>query len=76
MLVTPLELMGEESAMLEDRKIIGEIRESRVRMSEECGHDPARYIANLKSLNHKYSAQIAMFREQRKSPAVDSDQSR
>ena len=40
------------------RELIDSIRESRRRMSEECNHDPARYLAYLQSFNARYSKQI------------------
>ena len=43
--------------------VIDEIRQSRRRMSEECGHDPARYIDYMKGFNGKYAAQVKRYRE-------------
>ena len=46
-------------------QVIEEIRESRRKMSAECGHDPARYIAYLKGFNDKYSAEVKAYRDSR-----------
>ena len=43
------------------QKLIDSIRESRKRMSEECDHDPHRYLAYLQSFNATYSKQIELF---------------
>ena len=43
--------------------IIEEIRESRRRMSEQCGHDPVKLIEYLKTFNKKYAAQIKRYRK-------------
>ena len=54
------------------QELIESIRESRRRMSEECNHDPDRYIAYLKSFNAKYSKQVESFQKLRDStPAKD-----
>jgi len=50
--------------MVASESVIEEIRESRRRMSEQCGHDPARYIELLKSLNNKYPAQVERYRQE------------
>jgi hypothetical protein len=47
--------------------LIDEIRESRLRMSEECKHDLTRYIEYMKSFNAKYSNQVELFRRAHKS---------
>lgn len=47
--------------------LIDEIRESRLRMSKECGHNLAKYIEYLKSFNTKYSDQVELFRRAHKS---------
>lgn len=47
--------------------LIDEIRESRLRMSKECGHDLAKYIEYMKSFNTKYSDQVELFRRAHKS---------
>ena len=44
--------------------VIEEIRQARRRMSEECGHDPVRYIRYLKTLNDKYSTQVERYRKE------------
>ena len=50
--------------------VIEEIRESRRRMSAECGHDPSRYVEYLKRFNEKYSVQVEAYREScRRHPA-------
>ncbi len=43
--------------------IIEEIRESRRRMSAECGHDPSKYVEYLKRFNRKYSVQVERYRK-------------
>jgi len=49
-------------------EVIEEIRESRRRISEECGHDLATYIAHLKRLTRKYSRQVQMYHKQQRLP--------
>ncbi len=49
------------------RELIDSIRESRRRMSEECDHDPARYLAYLQSFNARYSKQVGLFQKLRDS---------
>ena len=44
------------------QSIINEIREERVRMSRECGHDPSKLIAYLQQYNRKYAAQVSQYR--------------
>jgi hypothetical protein len=51
--------------MTEVDEIIEEIRRSRVRMSEECGHDLHRYIEYMKQFNTEYAAQVEEFRQWR-----------
>lgn len=54
------------------RELIDSIRESRRRMSEECDHDPARYLAHLQPFNARYSKQVEAFQKLRDSaPAED-----
>ena len=54
------------------QELIDSIRESRRRMSEECDHDPARYLAHLRSFDARYSKQIESFQKLRDSvPAED-----
>jgi hypothetical protein len=48
---------------------IEEIRESRCRMSEQCGHDLGKYIEYLKTFNDRYSAQVAAYLKPR-SPQI------
>ena len=52
--------------------IIEEIRESRRRMSAQCGHDPAMYIEFLKNFNDKYSVQVARYRKERLAAPVET----
>ena len=54
------------------RELIDSIRESRRRMSEECDHDPARYLAYLQSFNAKYSKQVESFQKLRDSAHAES----
>ncbi len=46
-------------------QVIEEIRESRRKMSADCGHDPARCVAYLKEFNDKYSAEVKAYRDSR-----------
>ncbi|MBM4048802.1 MAG: hypothetical protein FJ279_27175 [Planctomycetes bacterium] len=48
--------------MITSEAVIEEIRASRRRMSEEAGHDPAKYIERLKAFNTKYAAQVERYR--------------
>ncbi len=54
--------------MITSETIIEEIRESRRRMSKECGHDPARYVEHLKTFNRKYVAQVDRYRKEHPVP--------
>ena len=58
--------------MSEIDKIIEEIRESRRRMSAECGHDPARYIEMMKAYNEKFAEQVERYRREFKRRKPDS----
>lgn len=51
--------------MTEMDEIIEEIRRSRNRMSEECGHDLHRYLKQLKAFNKRYAAQVKKYRKLR-----------
>ncbi len=42
-------------------KVIEQIRESRRRMSEECGHDPARLVELIRRMQPRYSKQIRKY---------------
>ena len=44
-------------------QIIEEIRQSRYRLSRECGHDVREYIARLKTFNEKYRKQVDAYRQ-------------
>ena len=50
--------------MITGDTILDEIRESRRRMSKECGHDPATYFEYLRTFDQKYAAQIERYRTQ------------
>jgi hypothetical protein len=50
--------------MTDMEAVLGEIRQSRQQMSEECGHDPATFIAYMKKFNEKYSAQVERYRKE------------
>ena len=41
-------------------KIMADVRESRVRMSEKCGHDVERLLDYLQSFEMKYSKQVTL----------------
>jgi hypothetical protein len=43
--------------------VIDEIRESRLRMSSQCGHDPSRYVDYLKGFSQKYAEQVEQYRK-------------
>ncbi|HIJ73480.1 MAG TPA: hypothetical protein HPP83_05190 [Candidatus Hydrogenedentes bacterium] len=58
--------------MTEDERIIEEIRRSRWRMSEECGHDVHRYIEHVKRFNDRYAAEVDAFRQLRGASARNS----
>ena len=45
------------------QELMESIRESRVLMSEACGHNSREYIAYLKSFNTKYSDQVKLSEE-------------
>jgi hypothetical protein len=44
--------------MAKEDPVIEEIRESRKRMSAECGHDPRKFIEYMKQFNEKYADQV------------------
>ncbi len=44
-------------------QVIEEVRRSRCRMSEQCGHDVTRLIELLQASNHRYAAQVREYRE-------------
>ena len=41
--------------------VIREVRESRIRMSEQSGHDPFKFIEHLKTFNRKYATQVKRY---------------
>ena len=47
-------------------QVIEEIRSSRRRMSEECGHDPKRLVQLLQGYNRRYAAQVKKYRRVRR----------
>ena len=51
-------------------EVIEEIREARRRISKQCDHDPAKYCAYLRSIEHKYAAQIERYRREHGKPLV------
>ena len=53
------------------RELIDSVRESRRRMSEECDHDPAIYLAYLQSFNARYSKQVELFQKLRDSAPAE-----
>lgn len=57
--------------MITSEAIIEEIRESRRRMSEKCGHDPTIYVEYLKTLNDKYAAQVNRYRKEYRSSLAE-----
>jgi hypothetical protein len=57
--------------MTDTETIIEEIRQRRRQMSEQCGHDPATFIAYMKKFNEEYSAQVERYRKEHPAaPAV------
>ena len=54
----------------ETEMVIDEIREGRRRLSEQFGHDPAKYVAYLKALDQKHKTQIGQFLTLRTPPAA------
>jgi hypothetical protein len=55
---------------MEDDRIIDEIREARLRMSRECGHDPNKLLEALRPYNQKYVAQIAEYHRRHEAKGV------
>ena len=45
------------------QKIMDEVREGRVRMSRECGHDASKLIAQLREYDRKYAAQVDQYKK-------------
>ena len=43
--------------------VIEEIRESRRRMSRDCGHDPSKLIDYIQTFNRKYASQVEEYRK-------------
>jgi parvulin-like peptidyl-prolyl isomerase len=58
--------------MITVKTIMAEIRQSRRRMSRECGHDPAKYVRYLKAFNRKYSTQVAEYQAKHRLVQVES----
>jgi hypothetical protein len=52
--------------MTEADRIIEEVRRSRCRMSEQCGHDVARLVRLLSDFNHRYDAQVKKYQESKR----------
>ena len=58
--------------MTEADRVIDEIRRSRCRMSEECGHDVMRLVEMLQEYNQRYAAQVRRYKELRRAtPTAD-----
>jgi len=58
--------------MTETDRIIEEIRRSRCRMSEECGHDIERLVEMLQEYNERYAEQVRRYEELRRvAPAAE-----
>ncbi len=53
------------------QEMIAEVRESRVRMSEKCGHDVERLLDYLQSFELKHAKQVELF-ENHAAPAQPS----
>ena len=47
-------------------QVIEEVRESRRRMSAECGHDPVRLAQLLQTYNERYAAQVRKYLRMRR----------
>lgn len=58
--------------MITFEQAIDEIRESRCRMSEACGHDPAKLVQYLKTFNRKYAAQVERYRRKRRKTSAQT----
>ena len=43
-------------------EIMDEVREGRVRMSRECGHNASKLIARLREYDRKYTAQVDQYK--------------
>lgn len=54
--------------MIISDEVIEEIRESRCELSRRFGHDPAKVIAYLKTVEHKYAAQIERYQKEHGKP--------
>lgn len=50
--------------MITSDEVIEEIRESRCELSRRFGHDPAKVIAYLKTVERKYAAQIERYQKE------------
>ena len=57
-------------------EIIEEVRRSRVRMSEECGHDVGRYLQMLQDANRRYAEQVRRYQELRRVVGTADEASR
>jgi len=55
---------------------IEEVRRSRRRMSEECGHDPKRLVQLLQDFNRRYAAQVEKYRRLRRAAAASASRER
>ena len=55
---------------------IEEVRRSRVRMSEECGHDVGRYLHMLQDANRRYAEQVRRYEELRRGAAAADEASK
>ena len=49
--------------MTTTESVIEEIRESRRRMSRDCGHDPSSLIDYMQTFNKKYASQVEEYRK-------------
>lgn len=61
--------------MTETDRVIDEIRRSRCRMSEECGHDIERLVEMLQEYNERYAEQVRRFQELRRTVPASDDAS-
>ena len=59
--------------MTETDRIIEEVRRSRRRMSEQCGHDLTRFLQLLQDFNKRYARQVQKYRESRRAAGATTD---
>ncbi|MBM4042750.1 MAG: hypothetical protein FJ290_30040 [Planctomycetes bacterium] len=58
--------------MSKSDETIEEVRRARRRMSEECGHDPKRFVELLQDYNRRYAAQVRNYRRSHRPTAASA----